>query len=108
MCNFYIAVWALNVKMTDPLVATAGSALSKSGHGRSRDLWAMSGTHVSVSLLRYLQVSAAHVKLSTGSEKSACKKLKLCVASMDLVVKMADLLVATVELSAKNYPPKVP
>ena len=42
-----MAVWALNVKMTDPLVVTAGSALSKSPHGKSRELWATSPTRFS-------------------------------------------------------------
>ena len=41
-----MAVWDLNVKTTDPLVVTAGSALSKSSRGKSRELWATSGTHV--------------------------------------------------------------
>ena len=40
-----MAVWALNVKMTDPLVVTAGSALQKSPHGTSRELQRTSGTH---------------------------------------------------------------
>ena len=31
-----MAVWALNVKMTDLLVVTAGSALLRSTHGKSR------------------------------------------------------------------------
>ena len=42
-----MAVWALNVKMTDPLVVTAESALRKSPHGTSRELQRTSGTHFS-------------------------------------------------------------
>ena len=38
-------VWALNVNITDPLVVTAGSALSKSPHGKPRELRATSGSH---------------------------------------------------------------
>ena len=38
------------MKMTNPLVATAESALSKSLHGKSRELWATSGSHFSVML----------------------------------------------------------
>ena len=47
-----MAVWALNDKITDPLVVTAGSAVSKSPHGKSRELWAKSGTHFSTDLCR--------------------------------------------------------
>ena len=40
-----MAVWALNVNITDPLVVAAGSALSKSPRVKSRELWATSGSH---------------------------------------------------------------
>ena len=40
-----MAVWALNVNIAEPLVVTAGSALSKSPRGKSRELWATSGSH---------------------------------------------------------------
>ena len=42
-----MAVWARNVKMTDPLVVTAGSALRESVYGPSREVWATSGSRVS-------------------------------------------------------------
>ena len=45
MLNVYMLIWSLNVKITDPLVVAAGSALSKSPHGKSRELWATSGSH---------------------------------------------------------------
>ena len=38
ICKFYMAVWALNVNIMAPLVATAGLALSKSPRGKSREL----------------------------------------------------------------------
>ena len=45
ICKIYMAVWASNVNITDPLVVTAESALSKSPRGKSRELWATSGSH---------------------------------------------------------------
>ena len=45
MCKIYMAVWALNVKTTASLVATAGSALRNYPRKTSRELQRMSGTH---------------------------------------------------------------
>ena len=41
---FYMAVWALNVKLTGPLVITAGSALENYRWWTSRELQRTSGT----------------------------------------------------------------
>ena len=42
--KFYMAVWALNVKLTGPLVVTAGSALENYPWWTSRELQRTSGT----------------------------------------------------------------
>ena len=39
-----MAVWALNVNITDPLVVTAGSAMLESAPWKFREVWRMSGT----------------------------------------------------------------
>ena len=45
--KFYMAVWALNVKLTGPLVVTAGSALENYPWWTFRGLRRTSGTHFS-------------------------------------------------------------
>ena len=58
-----MAVWALNVNKTDPLVVTAGSALETYPWWTSQELQQTSGTHFSdVSILRTCDKKLIHKK----------------------------------------------
>ena len=47
MCKFYMAVWALNIKMTDPLAAAAELGEETYAGQCSREVWGPSESHFS-------------------------------------------------------------
>ena len=59
-----MAVWSLNTKSTDPLVVMVESALSKSAHGKSREVWGTSGSRFPDVSIFYMAVWALNVKLA--------------------------------------------